>query len=61
MTLRPEVVCERLRGLGGFRNILVHGYLDIDRRRVYQALQIELEDLIAFADELETFLDGLEA
>lgn len=56
-----QALRDRLRGLGGFRNILVHGYLDIDRRRVYQALQIELEDLIAFADELETFLDRIEA
>lgn len=51
---------DRLRGLGGFRNILVHGYVDIDRGRVYDTLHAELEDLIAFADELEAFLKRTE-
>ncbi|MGH9379087.1 MAG: type VII toxin-antitoxin system HepT family RNase toxin [Thermoanaerobaculia bacterium] len=52
---------DRLRGLGGFRNVLVHGYVDIDRERVYDTLQEELDDLIAFADELEAFLERLES
>lgn len=51
---------ERLRGLGGFRNVLVHGYVDIDRGRIYDSLQDELEELIAFADELEAFLERIE-
>jgi uncharacterized protein YutE (UPF0331/DUF86 family) len=25
----------RLRGLGGFRNVLVHGYREIDEEKVY--------------------------
>ncbi len=31
----------------GFRNILVHDYLDIDRHLVYQVLQENLEDIAA--------------
>lgn len=52
---------DRLRGLGGFRNVLVHGYLAIDRGRVYDALHHELQDLIVYADELEAFLERIEA
>jgi hypothetical protein len=29
---------EELKGLGGFRNVLVHGYLRIDRERVAEHL-----------------------
>jgi uncharacterized protein YutE (UPF0331/DUF86 family) len=28
---------QELAGLGGFRNVLVHGYLDLDRDRVAEA------------------------
>lgn len=52
---------ERLRGLGGFRNVLVHGYLDIDRSRVYEMLRDELDTLIQFADELEAYLESIES
>ncbi len=48
-----------LRGLGGFRNVLVHGYLEIDERRVYRSLHEELAGFDDFATEIERFLDGL--
>jgi len=50
---------QRLRGLGGFRNILVHEYLDIEEDRVYTALQEEVAGFDAFADEIEAFLRKL--
>lgn len=53
----PWDLRERLRGLGGFRNILVHAYLDIDEGRVYETIQEELEAFDAFARELEAFLE----
>lgn len=46
---------DRLRGLGGFRNILVHEYLDIDQARVYEYLQTRLSDFDLLAGELERF------
>lgn len=46
----------RLAGVAGFRNILVHEYLDIDRGLVYQSLQESLGDLEAFAQEVIRFL-----
>jgi uncharacterized protein YutE (UPF0331/DUF86 family) len=48
---------ERLRGLGGFRNILVHAYLDIDEGRVYETLRDELEAFELLARDLEAFLE----
>lgn len=49
---------ERLRGLGGFRNILVHGYLEIDRGRVHEFLQEGLDDFVEYADQVEAFLES---
>lgn len=50
---------ERLRGLGGFRNVLVHAYLEIDEGRVYESLKNELSTFDAFAGEIEDFLASL--
>lgn len=46
----------RLRGLGGFRNILVHGYLELDPERVHQHLQSAPEDFGAFSRALRQWL-----
>ena len=40
----------------GFRNILVHEYLDVDRRIVYEVLQNRLEDLRQVRDVFVQFL-----
>ncbi len=50
---------ESFQGLGGFRNILVHGYMDLDVGRVFDSLQVELGAFSAFAEEIESFLDNL--
>jgi uncharacterized protein YutE (UPF0331/DUF86 family) len=39
---------EKLRLMVGFRNILVHDYMKIDRRVVYKALKDELRDIEQF-------------
>jgi uncharacterized protein YutE (UPF0331/DUF86 family) len=39
---------KRLTPMAGFRNILVHEYLEIDRHRVYRALADDLRDFEAF-------------
>ncbi|MEK6371952.1 MAG: DUF86 domain-containing protein [Acidobacteriota bacterium] len=51
----PEVE-RRLRGLGGFRNILVHGYLEIDEDRVYGFLQDESRVFRDYADAIEVWV-----
>lgn len=51
--LRPSVVPEsfarELRGLAGFRNILVHGYLEVELSRVHHLLNQRLDDFDRFA------------
>lgn len=46
---------ERLKGWMGFRNVLVHFYLDIDHGRSYDALR-DTGDLEAFAVAMARFL-----
>ena len=47
----------RLRGLGGFRNVLVHGYLRIDPAKVWAALQRSPADFTDFEAEILGWLD----
>jgi len=53
--LGPELA-SRLEGWMGFRNILVHLYLDIDHRRAYRAIRDELDDLRGFAAAMAQLL-----
>jgi uncharacterized protein YutE (UPF0331/DUF86 family) len=52
-----ETVAERWRKMTGFRNVLVHDYLDINREIVYDALQHNLEDFEAIKECLKTFIE----
>jgi uncharacterized protein YutE (UPF0331/DUF86 family) len=45
----PPDLAGRLRSWAGFRNILVHQYLDIDHRIAWNAVRNEIGDLEAFA------------
>lgn len=47
-----ENLSSRLNGIVGFRNILVHEYGKIDRKRVYQNLMERLEDFKLFKKEM---------
>lgn len=40
----------------GFRNTLVHEYIEIDRKIVYEVLQNDLEDLVASRKVFAAFL-----
>jgi len=50
-------VAERLKGLAGFRNVLVHDYTDIDLARVRAALD-RLDDFDAFVADVERWLQA---
>ena len=41
-------IAERLRAWAGFRNVLVHGYANLDHRVAWRAIQDDLGDLRAF-------------
>jgi uncharacterized protein YutE (UPF0331/DUF86 family) len=50
-------LAERLAAAAGMRNILVHGYLDVDSQLVWDALA-RLDDLRAFAETARRIVDG---
>lgn len=47
---------DRLKGLGGFRNILVHGYLRLDPDRVARSLTTAPADFTDFAGAVRGWL-----
>jgi uncharacterized protein YutE (UPF0331/DUF86 family) len=52
----PQEFAERISGLTGFRNILVHEYLTVDPLIVRGVLQDGLDDLEAFIVHITDFL-----
>lgn len=61
--LADEGVLERsfastFRGVAGFRNVIVHGYLEVDRELLHRLLNHHLEDFESFSRQIETFLGG---
>lgn len=46
-----------LRNMAGFRNVLVHGYDDVDVGIVHDVLDRRLDDLVAFVDAVRQRLD----
>lgn len=47
--LLPDDLASRLQGWAGFRNVLVHAYLDVDHGIAWDAIQRDLGDLRALA------------
>jgi uncharacterized protein YutE (UPF0331/DUF86 family) len=56
-----EELASRLRGMAGFRNILVHAYLDIDQGVVFAAAIDHLEDYEQFAQAVMAWLERNES
>jgi hypothetical protein len=53
----PADFARRFRGVAGFRNVLVHGYLGVQLERVHELLNSGLDDFIRFAQHVERFLE----
>jgi uncharacterized protein YutE (UPF0331/DUF86 family) len=51
-----KTLANKLTAMAGFRNILVHEYLEIDRRRVYAVLKSELGDFEKFIRSVSKLL-----
>ena len=47
-----------LRAMAGFRNVLVHGYGDVDREIVKDVVRSGLDDLLAFVATVRTRLSA---
>jgi uncharacterized protein YutE (UPF0331/DUF86 family) len=52
----PAEFAARFRGVAGFRNVLVHGYLTVDLQRVHQLLNAGLDDFVEFARHVDRYL-----
>ncbi len=52
----PADFARRFRGVAGLRNILVHGYLDVDSDLVHRMLNERLGDFEIFARHVEAHL-----
>jgi uncharacterized protein YutE (UPF0331/DUF86 family) len=52
----PAEFVRGFRGIAGFRNILVHGYLAVDLDLVHRLLNERLDDFIEFARHVERYL-----
>jgi uncharacterized protein YutE (UPF0331/DUF86 family) len=50
----PEGLASSLRDMAGFRNILVHGYQEVDLGIVEDVLQHHLDDLLAFVSAVRS-------
>ena len=52
--LVSEALTLRLKAMVGFRNLAVHQYRDLDIEMVEHILAHELDDLVAFAEQMRT-------
>lgn len=52
----PGDFVRRFRSVAGFRNVLVHGYLEVDPGLVHRVLNERLDDFGAFARHIEAHL-----
>lgn len=51
----------RFERLGGFRNILVHEYMTVDLKKVYERLQNGIPDFENFIHEINSWIEKIEA
>ena len=57
MGILPAGFAAGFRGVAGFRNVIVHGYLDIDLAVVHSLLNERLDDFAEFARRVSRYLD----
>jgi len=55
--LSPDFA-RRFRTIAGFRNVIVHGYLDVDLATVHRLLNERLDDFSEFARQIDRYLAG---
>jgi len=57
LILPPEFT-KRIRGMAGFRNVIIHGYSVLDLNKVHSVLKDNLPDFLEFARYIANFLEG---
>lgn len=56
----PKDFAKKIAKMAGFRNILVHGYSDIDENLVYNQIQSGISDFEEFMQHILKFLKTIE-
>src|SRR3989344_308324 len=56
----PEDFAKTMVSITGYRNVLVQGYLDVDKEETYKNINFHLDDLAQFAKYIEDFLERYE-
>jgi uncharacterized protein YutE (UPF0331/DUF86 family) len=59
LSVLPRDFADRFRAIAGFRNVLVHGYLEVDVTIVHRVLTRQLDDFVAFARHVAVYLERL--
>lgn len=59
-SILPESFTKKMIKITGYRNVLVHDYLEVDRHITYQNIQKRLADLSKFAKYIEEFIEKQE-
>lgn len=54
-----DALFSRVRGMAGFRNLLVHEYATVDHAQVFEILRDHLEDLEELARVYQKLADGV--
>jgi len=57
LDILPTEFAARFRAVAGFRNVVVHGYLDVDVVIVHRLLNEHLDDFSTFAGFVNDFLN----
>jgi len=52
-------LADRLKGSGGMRNIIVHEYMDVDDKKIYEILPAAISDFKEYIRQVDDFLDKL--
>ena len=58
MGVLPGEFVSRFRGVAGFRNVIVHAYLDVDVAAVHRLLNDRLDDFAVFARHVSAYIDS---
>jgi len=56
----PEQFAAEIRGMAGFRNILVHEYAEVNLRTVYYVLQNKLNDFVEYIRYIQSYFSSNE-
>ena len=52
----PLEFSQTIRGMAGFRNILIHEYATVDIKKVYHVLHNQLDDFRKYAEYVDAYL-----